>query len=54
MMNQAIQDALNKQLNAEFFTTNNYLAMSAKFRSMGLHGFAHWPAFRLIPSGNTR
>ena len=42
MLNQTIQDALNKQLNAEFFTTNNYLAMSAKFRNKGLYGFAHW------------
>ena len=42
MFNEAIQEALNKQLNAEFFTAYNYLAMSAKFRLMGLHGFAHW------------
>lgn len=42
MFSEAIQEALNKQLNAELFTTNNYLEMSAKFRFMGLHGFAHW------------
>ncbi|MCZ6634678.1 MAG: ferritin [bacterium] len=42
MINEIILEALNKQLNAEFFTTYNYLAMVAKFKSMGLHGFAHW------------
>ena len=42
MITEAIQEALNKQLNAEFYTTYNYLAISAKFRLMGLHGFARW------------
>jgi len=42
MISEAIQEALNKQLNAEFSTTYNYLAVSAKFRLKGLHGFAHW------------
>ena len=42
MITESIQEELNKQLNAEFFTTYNYLAMVAKFKSMGLHGFAHW------------
>ena len=42
MINETIQNELNKQLNAEFFTVYNYLAMSAKFRLKGLRGFAHW------------
>ena len=42
MMSEAIQDELNRQLNAEFFTVYNYLAMSAKFKLTGLRGFAHW------------
>ncbi len=42
MVHEPIQDELNKQLNAEFFTIYNYLGMSAKFELMGLRGFAHW------------
>ncbi len=42
MVSDDIQDALNQQLNAEFFTAYNYLAMSAEFKSRNLTGFAHW------------
>ncbi len=45
MMSPKIQEALNKQLNAEFFSSYFYLSMSAYFESNDLQGFAKW--FRL-------
>ncbi|MCZ6702332.1 MAG: ferritin [Ignavibacteria bacterium] len=45
MMSPKIQEALNKQLNAEFFSSYFYLSMSAYFEAKDLQGFAKW--FRL-------
>ena len=41
-MNQKIQDAFNKQINAELFSAYLYLSMSAYFESQGLRGMANW------------
>lgn len=41
-ISKKIQDALNGQINAEMYSTNLYLAMSAYFESLDLAGFAHW------------
>ena len=41
-MNSKIQDAINKQINAEFYSAYLYLAMAAYFDSQGLSGFATW------------
>lgn len=35
-------EALNKQINAELFSSYLYLSMSAYYESKGLPGFAHW------------
>ena len=45
MISPKIQEALNKQLNAEFFSSYFYLSMSAYFDAKDLQGFAKW--FRL-------
>ncbi len=42
MLNEKMQDALNKQCNAEFFSSYLYLSMSAYFESQSLRGMAHW------------
>ncbi|NUQ61935.1 MAG: ferritin [Pirellulales bacterium] len=42
MLSQKMQDALNAQINAEAYSANLYLAMSAHAHSMNLEGFAHW------------
>lgn len=42
MFSQRMQDALNKQINAEFYSSYLYLAMSAYFQSISLSGFANW------------
>ena len=42
MLSEKVQDALNDQLNAEFFSAYQYLALSAYFEDRGLKGFAHW------------
>jgi ferritin len=42
MLNNTIQDAFNKQLNAELFSSYLYLSMSAYFESQNLKGMAHW------------
>jgi ferritin len=41
-MNAKIQDAFNKQLNAELFSSYLYLSMAAHFESRNLKGMAHW------------
>jgi ferritin len=41
-MNQKIQDAFNKQINAELHSAYLYLSMSAYFESRNLKGMAHW------------
>jgi ferritin len=42
MIKEKIQDALNKQLNAELYSSYLYLSMAAYFESVNLKGFANW------------
>jgi ferritin len=42
MLKGKIQAALNKQLNAELYSSYLYLSMSAYFQSVNLPGFANW------------
>ena len=42
MLSQKIQDAFNKQINAELYSSYLYLAMSAYFDAEDLKGMAHW------------
>jgi ferritin len=42
MIDKRIQDALNEQLNAEFFASYYYLSMSAFFKETDFDGFATW------------
>ncbi|NIS61960.1 MAG: ferritin [Proteobacteria bacterium] len=42
MLGEKIQSALNKQLNAEVYSSYLYLSMSAYFNSLNLPGFANW------------
>lgn len=42
MLNNKIEEALNNQINAEFWSAYLYLSMSAYFESEGRKGFANW------------
>lgn len=42
MLNQKIQDAINEQVTAEFYSAYLYMAMSAQFEEMNLKGMASW------------
>lgn len=42
MLNEKMETALNKQLNAELYSAYLYLSMSAYFSSIKLPGFANW------------
>jgi len=42
MLSKRMQDALNKQINAELYSGYLYLSMSAYYQSIGLPGFANW------------
>ncbi|MDP8255253.1 MAG: ferritin [Candidatus Alcyoniella australis] len=42
MLNKEIEQALNKQVNAELFASYLYYSMAAYFDSLNLGGFAHW------------
>ena len=42
MLQKEMAEALNKQVNEEFYSAYLYLQMSAYFDSIGLKGFAHW------------
>lgn len=42
MLNERMQAAINKQINAEFYSAYLYLAMSATFSDLGLPGGANW------------
>jgi ferritin len=42
MISKKIQEALNEQINAEFYSSYFYLSMSAYFESMDLQGFSKW------------
>lgn len=42
MLSEKITSALNEQMKWEMYSANLYLAMSAYFSDIGLHGFANW------------
>jgi len=42
MLNPKIQDAFNRQVNAELYSSYLYLSMSAYFESQNLAGMANW------------
>src|ERR671915_1141563 len=42
MLGEAIQDAMNEQMNNEFYAAYQYLSMAAYCESENLPGFAHW------------
>jgi ferritin len=42
MLSQKVQDAFNKQINAELHSSYLYLSMAAYFESKDLKGMAHW------------
>lgn len=41
-MNRKMEDALNKQINMEYYSAYLYFSMSAYFESINLKGFAGW------------
>ncbi len=42
MFSSKLQDALNKQINAELFSSYLYLSMAGWFEAENLKGMAHW------------
>jgi ferritin len=42
MINKKMEQALNVQLNAEYYSSYLYLSMAAYFESIDLQGFANW------------
>ncbi|MFH1748484.1 MAG: ferritin [Planctomycetota bacterium] len=42
MLNQKIEEAFNKQINAELFSSYLYLSMAAYCDSLNLTGMSHW------------
>lgn len=42
MIGKAMQDAMNEQINKEFFSSYLYLSMAAYFEDKNLTGFASW------------
>lgn len=42
MINQKMQDAINKQIVREMYSSNLYLSMAAYYSSINLNGFANW------------
>ena len=42
MISEKMQDALNEQVNKEFYSAYMYLAMSSYCNTIGLPGFANW------------
>ncbi len=42
MLKKSVEDALNKQINAEMYSSYLYLAMSAYMESVSMKGFARW------------
>lgn len=41
-MNKRVEEAINKQINAELYSAYLYASMGAYFQSEGLPGFANW------------
>ena len=42
MLNQKLEEALNRQINMEFYSSYLYLSMAAYCETINLPGFAHW------------
>ena len=42
MLSQKLQDAINEQINSEFYAAHLYLSMAAFCDTRSLGGFAHW------------
>lgn len=42
MISKKIEEALNRQINAELYSAYLYLSMSAHFQTLNLKGFANW------------
>lgn len=42
MLKKSIEEALNKQVMREMYSSNLYLAMSSYFHTLNLNGFANW------------
>lgn len=42
MLKDTIQDVLNEQTNAEFYSAYLYLSMASYFQTINLNGFANW------------
>jgi len=42
MISKAMQDAMNEQINKEFFSSYLYLSMAAYFENKNLPGFGNW------------
>jgi len=42
MLHQRMQEAINRQVNAELYSAYLYLSMSARFAALGLPGGANW------------
>jgi ferritin len=42
MIKKAVQDAINKQISREMYSSNLYLAMAGYYKSINLNGFANW------------
>jgi ferritin len=51
MIGNAMQDAINEQINKELYSSYLYLSMAAFFENKNLTGFAHW---MLIQEGEER
>jgi len=42
MLSKKLEEALNKQINAEYYSSYLYLSMSTYLESVNLSGMAHW------------
>jgi ferritin len=42
MLNKKMEEALNRQINAEMYSAYLYLSMDSYFRSLNFNGFANW------------
>ena len=42
MIKDHVRDAINTQMNREFYSSFLYLSMAAYFESMNLKGFSRW------------
>jgi len=42
VIKEKIREAINRQINREFYSAYLYLSMSAYFESINLKGFSHW------------